>query len=317
MPDPAKSVGDIDDVLSSIRRLVAEQPGPKWRGQGWWIPRRRGAAFARMIRLVLTPALRVTESEPVAESWTSDAADGAGDMQPGSGDGTDHPDTDAADSHQDARIVGDAGWRPEMRLFDWEAAVAADDAANAERAGATSEFEPDTGDADWPGEGADRAVLDLAAARETGGCRRVRRHRWRPRRWGRRGGSTSGDRGHRLHADLLSAPRSSIGPCLGHDRYHRRADRGRPPQTPLRPRRWRARRRHRRSPQPPRPCRTCKTATRPSPKTPPVARQTRETRHSPAFGTRGPVQRPRPPKRPPPPKSRRNATRRPAIRLSR
>ena len=28
MPDPAKSVGDIDDVLSSIRRLVAEQPGP-------------------------------------------------------------------------------------------------------------------------------------------------------------------------------------------------------------------------------------------------------------------------------------------------
>jgi hypothetical protein len=26
MPDPAKSVGDIDDVLSSIRRLVAEQP---------------------------------------------------------------------------------------------------------------------------------------------------------------------------------------------------------------------------------------------------------------------------------------------------
>jgi hypothetical protein len=108
--------------------------------------------------------------QPVAEAWTSDAADGAGDMQPGSGEGTDHPDTDAADSHQDARIVGDAGWRPEMRLFDWEAAVAADDAANAERAGATSEFEPDTGDADWPGEGADRAVLDLAAARETGGA---------------------------------------------------------------------------------------------------------------------------------------------------
>jgi hypothetical protein len=163
--------------------------------------------------------------QPVAEAWTSDAADGAGDMQPGSGEGTDHPDTDAADSHQDARIVGDAGWRPEMRLFDWEAAVAADDAANAERAGATSEFEPDTGDADWPGEGADRAVLDLAAARETGvptcpptpmaaptmgPTRRLHlRHR-----------------GHRLHADLLSAPRSSIGPCLGHDRYHRRADRG-------------------------------------------------------------------------------------------
>jgi hypothetical protein len=240
MPDPAKSVGDIDDVLSSIRRLVAEQPSAnrddKHRAEA-------GASTSGGDgRLVLTPALRVTDpapvtpddtpmtpepkiseayaegasedahrdspdtmqsgdatdiaaldaapdtvsapemdedptEQPVAEAWTSDAADGAGDMQPGSGEGTDHPDTDAADSHQDARIVGDAGWRPEMRLFDWEAAVAADDAANAERAGATSEFEPDTGDADWPGEGADRAVLDLAAAAAHGAGRQGRRRR--------------------------------------------------------------------------------------------------------------------------------------------
>jgi hypothetical protein len=75
MPDPAKSVGDIDDVLSSIRRLVAEQPGPKWRDT-------EGAADGAVRpsaddRLVLTPALRVTEeamADPVPEA-AADLAD--------------------------------------------------------------------------------------------------------------------------------------------------------------------------------------------------------------------------------------------------
>jgi hypothetical protein len=253
MPDPAKSVGDIDDVLSSIRRLVAEQPSANRVGA------HRGDAGSPQPddngRLVLTPALRVTdptardpeggempvahepaasdeaapgaeaaipadpamsdpamaptaESDmpeeveiPVPEASADRAPDAAPDDAPGGdisdaiapmqsdataeelgddvGDMSDHeaaqadafaevadaendiPDTDAA-----ARVVGDAGWRPEMRLFDWDASAEAGDASAIERMDATAEFEPDTGDADWPGEGADRAVLDLAAVRE-------------------------------------------------------------------------------------------------------------------------------------------------------
>jgi hypothetical protein len=313
MPDPAKSVGDIDDVLSSIRRLVAEQPSANRVGA------HRGDAGSPQPddngRLVLTPALRVTDPDAVAEApavaeieadaaadtpagdsvaeepaglahvepeardmtpeQDDDAGDGpmaadqtardpeggempvahepaasdeaapgaeaaipadpamsdpamaptaesdmpeeveipvpeasadrapdaAPDDAPGGdisdaiapmqsdataeelgddvGDMSDHeaaqadafaeeaeaendiPDTDAA-----ARVVGDAGWRPEMRLFDWDASAEAGDASAIERMDATAEFESDTGDADWPGEGADRAVLDLAAVRE-------------------------------------------------------------------------------------------------------------------------------------------------------
>jgi hypothetical protein len=68
MPDPAKSVGDIDDVLSSIRRLVAEQPGPKWQGKdGGPDGVVRPSADDR---LVLTPALRVTESDTPPDDTT-------------------------------------------------------------------------------------------------------------------------------------------------------------------------------------------------------------------------------------------------------
>jgi hypothetical protein len=59
MPDPAKSVGDIDDVLSSIRRLVAEQPVPARADTA----RATGPATGGDERLVLTPALRVTDPD--------------------------------------------------------------------------------------------------------------------------------------------------------------------------------------------------------------------------------------------------------------
>jgi hypothetical protein len=308
MPDPAKSVGDIDDVLSSIRRLVAEQPGPKWQGKdGGPDGVVRPSADDR---LVLTPALRVTESdtppddtnpddatpedtpsdvartyeapapaEPVSENEVTTGpgleAEGPGDdhlHETGSvaQDVDDDPDTspelqpepermdeksfvpevpedesDAAmeeasalldapfdapsdapamdesvaarsepasaetpddvanDAHapdlpqeaavapsadettvavplaeadqdmpetdtEDAapRVVGDDGWRPEMRLFDWDASAGTQPDASAPLADTTAEFESETGDSNWPDATAERAVLDLAAVRD-------------------------------------------------------------------------------------------------------------------------------------------------------
>jgi hypothetical protein len=67
MPDPAKSVADIDDVLSSIRRLVAEQPAGGPRAGDRSAP----AASEGADRLVLTPSLRVTEPERVLNPATA------------------------------------------------------------------------------------------------------------------------------------------------------------------------------------------------------------------------------------------------------
>jgi hypothetical protein len=55
-------------------------------------------------------------------------------------------------------------WRPEMRMLDWldRAPEDGEDPVPAK----SDEFEPDTGDANWPDDGANRALLDLAAARE-------------------------------------------------------------------------------------------------------------------------------------------------------
>jgi hypothetical protein len=311
MPDPAKSVGDIDDVLSSIRRLVAEQPGPARTDAN------RGSDAppkpASEDRLVLTPALRVTDrdgpakagmpdsvgggettepqevaeatpepaehvetgveavvtirnqaetdlefarntaehadttveaEEPVAEPVGSGALEEAGgqtsldntqpetaqddavlpaDMDPetpeGQGDVTaasehiefeasedpmpeslasvpakyaDRPDMrdtlqdpehegaenaglaqddtsgpDAAEGADEPRAIGDDGWRPEMRLFDWDASAQTEEAAPVVLMNGAEQFESETGDANWPDETADRAVLDLAAVRET------------------------------------------------------------------------------------------------------------------------------------------------------
>ncbi len=341
MPDPAKSVGDIDDVLSSIRRLVAEQPAPARpdaNGHG-------ASDGGGEERLVLTPALRVTDpdaakgapsmpapptptpthdsastqivsaepefayptpptdqnspdpadaaetpsedaedtqsddenaqgaavsdaaeaevdaSEPVSDiaDDTVDAADAAdpieetilvesehasetieeaSDEQLHGGHGDTHAETDAAQAEdacsddaelatvteqtldqnepeQDTeiaenavepdtvtglaeeqvsesaeargqestgettpsgdetsapapRVVGEDGWRPEMRLFDWDASAEQAD-PDPTTADSTSEFESDTGDANWPDATAERAVLDLAAARVTDG----------------------------------------------------------------------------------------------------------------------------------------------------
>ena len=62
MPDPVSKV-EIEDVLSSIRRLVSEEPLPS---------RRRAAMAEAKDRLVLTPAQRVGDSDDDAD--VTDAA---------------------------------------------------------------------------------------------------------------------------------------------------------------------------------------------------------------------------------------------------
>jgi hypothetical protein len=280
MSDPAKSAGDIDDVLSSIRRLVAEQPdGIPRVGQ-----RSEPAGAVKDDKLVLTPALRVSEPEMTGATaeelqiGAEDAPDGSATDESGPAlaamfaspadadeasagmlddtisetlDGTPHEassgsddaefatsapaseepsatgrpdvlhlgqdavvptdddeaeagarppasdvssDTDEvaqaepgedvvvpAETDANAAAVAESGgsteaearspdeadgdgWRPEMRMLDWldRAPEDGEDPVPA----ASDEFEPDTGDANWPDDGANRALLDLAAARE-------------------------------------------------------------------------------------------------------------------------------------------------------
>jgi hypothetical protein len=106
---------------------------------------------------------------PLAASWM--AANDA--RTPETSDlalGPDAPDTDTdAPGTADAepRVVGENGWRPEMRLFDWNASNASTAEGADGMTGRTAEFESDTGDANWPDETAERAVLDFAAVRDT------------------------------------------------------------------------------------------------------------------------------------------------------
>lgn len=83
---------------------------------------------------------------------------------------------DIVEESSNSEIVEDApepelasgdGWRPEMRLFDWDATVQSQDGSESPEAPTALEFESETGDANWPDASADRALLDLAAARET------------------------------------------------------------------------------------------------------------------------------------------------------
>lgn len=195
MSDPAKSAAEIEDVLTSIRRLVSDTSQPD---------RRTGPSAGK---LVLTPALRVAEPD---DPWVpvppaADVVDAA----------------DAADAPRDATQAApdegdDPAWGLEDRLADWgeieesaqeAVAEAMAESGKADGPGAAGQalqdnpqaiddrvdvaeatdafdlsalapfgadaasdapaggFEPETGDADWPDPGADSALRDLAAAR--------------------------------------------------------------------------------------------------------------------------------------------------------
>jgi len=217
MSKTAKSSDEIEDVLSSIRRLVSDhhasavpkvQPGP--------------AEVARgdTDKLVLTPALRVTDPDdpwapvpvredagaelseaedaarPDAESVPlSEAEEGQGDWQPddrlsefasvGSEGGHDQaPNAEAPSMATDPEgIAAGLEFDPtkDMDLIDGAPPAEAQDNAPtdepvtvdqavAELLGETlsdapAEFEPETGDVDWPGSNADRALRELATVR--------------------------------------------------------------------------------------------------------------------------------------------------------
>lgn len=164
MTEAARSAEEIEDVLASIRRLVA---GPAAKQGG-------APAAAGDDKLVLTPALRVNDPDdpwaPIPRQADEDAPEGA-----------------------DAENPAQSSWGLEDRLADWgeiadSAAEAVSDAiaegletdsaahrpdAGPVRAPLTHlqsaiggiEFEAETGDTDWPDANADRALRSLVQRR--------------------------------------------------------------------------------------------------------------------------------------------------------
>lgn len=163
MTEAAKSAEEIEDVLASIRRLVAG-PGTKPAAP----PPSDGPE-----KLVLTPALRVSEPD---DPWAPIG-------RPVDDDTDDVTDPQAEDS----------AWGLEDRLADWgEIADSAEEAVSdaiaeglnadgpwpahdrqsfraklthLQHAAAGVEFEAETGDANWPDAGADQALRELVHMR--------------------------------------------------------------------------------------------------------------------------------------------------------
>ncbi len=173
MSEPLSS-GEIEDVLSSIRRLVSEDLRPMQRGPA--VPQAEPPRQA----LILTPALRVVSSTPVPDPVSPGiekvvAAVGAGitemapEFEPEMGD--------AAPQHDPAsdRVWNGSDWQgedeaqsleiSEPELRDNGAADAVVDPAYEEPGPAAQE--PDVPvDAGWAQSGADEAAFQHAAAPE-------------------------------------------------------------------------------------------------------------------------------------------------------
>jgi hypothetical protein len=196
MSDPAKSPAEIEDVLSSIRRLVSEHqaaapvpPAPV-----------QSPAAAVEDKLVLTPSFRVTEPDdpwvPVRKS-PDPLPEAAPDKSPPDtaptsfspqdrlanwGDVADTPlDDTSADAGIDVEAAQDPGAvdfyaEPPSGSGDVQAAglhdadpdsADLDDMARMDGVArsAVRDYEPEVGDDDWPGQGADDALRHLVAAR--------------------------------------------------------------------------------------------------------------------------------------------------------
>ncbi len=161
MSDPAKTPEEIEDVLASIRRLVSDtSPVPDADA-----PIAEAAEIPAAVieeRLVLTPSFRVADPE---DPWVPVAVAQA--------------DDDAVDP---SATTDDGGWQPDDRLAHFDAVGDEDETAELsfepseediadllQLDGARSqpaEFEPETGDDNWPGTGAEAALLTLVARRE-------------------------------------------------------------------------------------------------------------------------------------------------------
>ncbi|WJY21724.1 hypothetical protein QTA57_00490 [Fontisubflavum oceani] len=165
MSDPAKSEA-IEDVLSSIRRLVSENH-PATESKPAPIEGAEVQADAEG-KLVLTPALRIADPDdpwrPISVSEEAEDHD-----NPESA-----VDDDSSTDISEDEIVADAS-DPEAAAADEaaaeaiaeiEAAVAETDGGPEEAAVEHGPFEPEQGDNDWPDATSGDAALDIAALRQ-------------------------------------------------------------------------------------------------------------------------------------------------------
>ncbi len=190
MSDPAKSPEEIEDVLASVRRLVSDHgaSGTDGPSAGAVVPQKDSHASDEGARLVLTSSFRVADTEA---PWASAETDG----EDASTDQTDTlvselvtaEDEDGSEDHPQST------WQPDDRMAEFDivgddgSAGDADDGADMSAFGALEDisdddlvdltrldgassmpenFESDTGDENWPGEGAEAALLTLVARRD-------------------------------------------------------------------------------------------------------------------------------------------------------
>ena len=164
MSDPAKSEA-IEDVLSSIRRLVSENH-PATESKAAPIEGAEVQADAEG-KLVLTPALRIADPDdpwrPISVSEEAEDHDNPESTV----------DDDSSTDISEDEIVDDSD--PETAAADEaaaeaiaeiEAAVAETDGGPEEAAAEPGQFEPEHGDNDWPDATSGDAALDIAALRQ-------------------------------------------------------------------------------------------------------------------------------------------------------
>lgn len=195
MSDPAKSVSEIEDVLSSIRRLVSENTASRPASPAAEMPKDEASAVADLPeaptrerdaeKLVLTPSLRVTdpddpwapvpvqsndEAEDTSLAHSGEAATWARDDKLSDWGAVNDTDKDVAtDATASAAPIPDPGAAngagatdaPDPAVKDLSELILLDSGA----ADGDVPFESETGDVNWPDTTADRALRDLAAVR--------------------------------------------------------------------------------------------------------------------------------------------------------
>ncbi len=169
MPDPAKTPEEIEDVLASIRRLVSDNSSAPVTASKE--PPAAASAAAPDDRLVLTSSFRVSDPE---DPWVPVGAA--------------HPIAPKRSLLTNAGTAkrNDTGWLPDDRLANFDdvgdtggdtldgpdqppeqSEADTEDLLRLDGAVEESaEFEPETGDDNWPTPGAELALLTLVARRE-------------------------------------------------------------------------------------------------------------------------------------------------------
>ncbi|MBF9049270.1 hypothetical protein GTA62_02470 [Roseobacter sp. HKCCD9010] len=164
MSDPAKSEA-IEDVLSSIRRLVSENH-PATESKAAPVEGAEAPADAEG-KLVLTPALRIADpDDPWRPISVSEETDDHDDPETAVDDdsSTDMSEDEIADDSDPEAAAADEA--AAEAIAEIEAAVAETDGGPEEAAVEPGPFEPEQGDNDWPDATSGDAALDIAALRQ-------------------------------------------------------------------------------------------------------------------------------------------------------